>query len=549
MKRKLVFVALILIIIGAVGQFYFSYIIEKKINDLLVNANFEKYTAKIESIESSFFQRSITLNQLSLFPTEASLDSLKTGKDSINGLQKIQIGTLKIKGIGFTNFIFNKNIEINNLQISELDIYQYENSKIKKVTTNNKSFDIDAIAIKNINKVVINQINFEKVNFQIFDFSINQLKLKMKPLSFSSTGIKLEKNESGLFSLKPSRSNFEIRNIDLDFNEAHYKVLVEAILFDFENNSVKFNKLSITPEHDLYQLANSYKVSKSLFEFDVDTFAFYNFNVSKLIKGEGLFLDSICLSKFNLKLFKDKNKPEELLKTKILPHTALKRMEFPLQINKVQISNSQILIQEKLKEKDLLLELPVSKINGQITNISSLKNKETESLTVYLKAVILNTGSTEINFNFPLQRKTSTFYFNGTMGPADMHYFDTALFPVIGLKLLQGKLDKINFSATANEDKASGKMSFLYHDLKAIAYKSHSLEKNKFLSWSVNTLIHKSNPNKNGHTREVVMEFERDKYKGLGNYFWKTIETGLVNTFSPSGKQIKDSKHKRKKQN
>ena len=66
----------------------------------------------------------------------------------------------------------------------------------------------------------------------------------------------------------------------------------------------------------------------------------------KLVKGDGLFLDSIGLSKFNLKLFQDKNKPEEHLKPKELPHTLLKRMEFPLQIKKVQISNSQILLQE-----------------------------------------------------------------------------------------------------------------------------------------------------------------------------------------------------------
>jgi hypothetical protein len=548
MKRKIVFFAFILIIIGIAGKFYFSYLIEKKINDVLLNNSLAKYTIKIETIQSSLFQRSITLNELSLLPKEESLQALKSGEDSINVLQKVHIGTAKIKGIGLTDFILNKNIEINNLLFSDLDIYQYENSKIKKLSTKNKSLDIDAIELKNINELLIKQINFDQVKFQIFDFSTNQLKFKMKPLSFISTGIKLEKNKSGYFSLKPSESLFKINNIDLNFIEAKYKVLVDAIQFDFNKNTVKLNKISLKPELDLQQFADNYDVSKSFLEFDIDTFAIYNFNIKKLVKGDGLHIDSISLSKFNLKLYKDKNKPEEYLKTKELPHTLLKKMEFPLQIKKVQISNSQILIQEKLKDKDLLLEIPINDIYGKITNISSLETDSNQSMVVGLNVILMHTSSTEVNFNFPLQRDISTFYMNGSMGPAEMHYFDTALFPVIGLKLLQGKLDKINFSATANDNVALGKMTFLYHDLKAVVYKSHSLDKNNFMSWSVNTLIHKSNPNNNGHIREVVMEFERDKYKGLGNYFWKTIETGLVNTFKPGGKQIKASKHKKKEQ-
>ena len=31
------------------------------------------------------------------------------------------------------------------------------------------------------------------------------------------------------------------------------------------------------------------------------------------------------------------------------------------------------------------------------------------------------------------------------------------------------------------------------------------------------------------------MDFERTPYKGLGNYLWKTIESGIINTVSPVG--------------
>ena len=87
-------------------------------------------------------------------------------------------------------------------------------------------------------------------------------------------------------------------------------------------------------------------------------------------------------------------------------------------------------------------------------------------------------------------------------------------------------------------------MTMLYQNLEAKVFKAHSLEKNKFLSWSVNAIIKKSNPHKNKKARIVVMEFERDKYKGLGNYIWKTILSGITNSIAPGGKQVKAHKKK-----
>ena len=65
--------------------------------------------------------------------------------------------------------------------------------------------------------------------------------------------------------------------------------------------------------------------------------------------------------------------------------------------------------------------------------------------------------------------------------------------------------------------------------------------KNKLLSWAANTVIHVSNPGKNNKVRIASMEFERVEYKGFGNYVWKTLLSGIMNTILPTGKTVKDS--------
>ena len=89
-------------------------------------------------------------------------------------------------------------------------------------------------------------------------------------------------------------------------------------------------------------------------------------------------------------------------------------------------------------------------------------------------------------------------------------------------------------------------MIMLYNDLEATVFKTNTLKTNKFLSWSVNTIVKKSNPVKNKPPRVAIMKFERQTYKGIGNYMWKTILNGITNTLAPGGKHVKPNKKNKK---
>ena len=91
-------------------------------------------------------------------------------------------------------------------------------------------------------------------------------------------------------------------------------------------------------------------------------------------------------------------------------------------------------------------------------------------------------------------------------------------------------------------------MKMLYQDLEAEVYKKKTAEKNDFLSWSVNHLVHKSNPGNNGEVREATMKFERVPYKGFANFLWKTLQNGIVNTIAPFGMTTEKAASKKKRQ-
>ena len=215
-------------------------------------------------------------------------------------------------------------------------------------------------------------------------------------------------------------------------------------------------------------------------------------------------------------------------------------------VQKVTVNDSDILIETNMEKSDVLLNIPISNLNASITNITSIKSYRDTPMKVTADGLLMNVGIAHLDAVFPLKNQQNTFYFSGSLGPSKMKVFDSALYPVLGLKVLKGDLDKLTFSASANEKESTGKMTMLYHNLEAEVFKS-THEENKFLSWTVNTLIHKSNPKKNKTPREVTLHAERVIYKGLGNYFWKTLQSGIINTVA--GRKQTEASKKRKHHN
>ena len=92
------------------------------------------------------------------------------------------------------------------------------------------------------------------------------------------------------------------------------------------------------------------------------------------------------------------------------------------------------------------------------------------------------------------------------------------------------------------------RVTMQYSNLKTEVSRLKSEQKSGFLSWSVNQVVHRSNPGVTGKLRVAIMDFERTPYKGLGNYMWKTIESGIINTVSPVGLTVEKVDARKKRQ-
>jgi hypothetical protein len=555
-KKYKIMIAIMLGLIAVIfaANLIISHLISKKVADLLNNQKIENYHLSIDKTSFSLFDRSMVISQVHLSPVDSSMIKLKQNLLGKNTLQKISISQLELRGIQLFPLIFSKKVIIKHLMVED-PLYQKYSNGIKS-SEKQKPISIDSIVIKGINGFELDEIKVKNLKLQVINITSDEITFENKPMSFEFSGFKLEKINDQVYQLKPVENLFEIKNIDVSFPDKQYAFSIEKLQLNFEDSLLNFINLSYKPLINKVKLANSYPFNTEVYDLNIKDMKIFHVDLHKLVKNKGIFIDSIQISQLSIDIYKDKRKPFDESKRPQLPHNLLKNMEMPLLIHKISFENSQMYYEERLENKDILLKVNMKELNALLTNVTSIKEYRDKPLNIDLHTKFMGKADLDINMNFPLKDDQKTFYFSGQLAASELKLYDSAIIPAVGLKILQGNLESLTFNASANDYNSTGTMIMKYSDLEAEVFKHKNMEKSGFLSWSVNTLVHKSNPGKNGTLREVPMNFDRVMYKGFGNLLWKTLQSGIVNTIAPFGKtkekveakKIRQTKREKKRQ-
>jgi len=555
-KKHKIMIAITLGLIALIfaANLIISQLISKKVADLLNNQKIENYHLSIDKAKFSLFDRSMVISQVHLSPIDSSMIKLKQNLLDKNTLQNISISQLELRGIQLLPLIFSKKVFIKHLIVAD-PLYQKFGNGIKS-TEKQKPISIDSIVIKGINGFELDEIKVKNLKIQVINITSDEITFENKPMSFEFSGFKLEKIQDQVYRLKPVENLFEIKNIEVSFPNKQYAFSIEKLRVNFEESLLSFKNLSYKPLINKVKLANSYPFNTEVYDLNIKDMKIFNIDLHKLVENKGVFIDSILISQLSIDIYKDKRKPFDESKRPQLPHDLLKKMDMPLLIHNISLDSSQMVYEERLENKDILLKVNMTELSAHINNVSSIKEYRDNPLNIDIHAKLMGKADLNLNMTLPLREDQNTFYFSGQLGASQLKFYDSAIIPAVGLKILQGNLQSLTFNASANDSNSNGAMIMKYSDLEAEVFKHKNTDKSGFLSWSVNTLVHKSNPGKNGDLREVTMNFDRVMYKGLGNFLWKTLQSGIVNTIAPFGmtkekadaKKIRQAKREKKKQ-
>ncbi|PCE65993.1 hypothetical protein [Sediminicola luteus] len=532
---------LVLVLVLVAVNALVSRTLEKKLTDFIVENPSGWYSAEVGQVRFRLLRGLLEVDDVVIHPKTETLDSVTS---RTKALTDIRMRSLRISGIHILKALIQSKIEVEELLFDGLQIQTYRNGNFKKADKKTGSLDLDAIPLGKMQGVRVDQIRFKALELAVMDLRDSSYLFRNDPLDIKTSGFEIIPNDADGFRMRSLQEQLKIGAVQVGMDRMHYNAGFSELVYDFAKGDLLVKDLVIDPQKSNQEMAALYPNSKDVVHVKLPEFKVHGLQLARMVRGHGVYIDSIGIHDLELQLYKDKGKPFHAAKTKKLPHLALQQMTDSLRIEKVKVQNASVLIQEKLAKRDTLLTIDISRIVAELNHITTITPLAQTPMRLNLDGVLMQKAPLELYMEFPLQKGYHDFSFRGSLGAAQLCLFDSALFPAIGLKVLEGDLDSMTFKGTANATASQGSMIMLYHDLEAHVFKVNSLEENKFLSWAVNTLVKKANPTRKKKARVAVMHFKRDPYKSVGNYLWKSILSGITNTMAPGGKTVKSPKKK-----
>lgn len=531
-----------LVFLVLIAQLIIGSILDKKIENLLEKKKDHRYSINVRNVKVNLFTMTVILKDVDIVPDSAFVARLKSGISDKNSAFKVNIPVVRIRNIHLLTFLQDKYIDVNKLIIKGTSIDMYtvkpkETKLAKNQQKDNKPFNADTIMVKGITGVNLNEISIKDVNYRIIDLKKNDTTLKAPGLEVEIVSVKLQKNvgEGSGFKLIYKDVDVSLKSEKFVLPGGKYILTFDKMDFSMTDSILSFQNMKVVPKYSLKKMVSFSKYQYEIYNVNISEIKVFNFYPRKFINDSRVLISKITVDGLDINIFKDKSKPFNTEKRPLLPQQSLKKLKTDLYIDLVEIKNSNLLYSEKYPEKQNMMKVILGSLNATINNVSTISDSISTDkyMTIDISAQLQNKLDMGANIVFDLASSCDTFAFSGFVNGGDLSSLNNILQPAVGIKVKSGNLDKITFSAKANTEYSIGELTMLYHDLESVVVRNEKNQENKFLTWAANKVIIENNPSENNPPRSVPMYFMRCEYKGLGNFLWKTIQSGVVTTIIP----------------
>jgi len=485
-----------------------------------INEKNKNYIVEIDKVLVSVFPYGVELDSITIYSKQDT-----GGRKVLNG----QITSIKLKGISLTKAMFKKDIEISEAIISNTSIKGKipfpENARPPVISTLN--IRIDSILFDNIEFAIQNTLN-------AVAYSVKEGALKI-------SDFQVEKQDTlnvGIFK----QINFNAKEFLSVSADSMYTYTASGIVCSEDLNTLKADSFSIHPNYKEHEFTSRHKYQTDRIEARLSNIFLHNFSAAGYLTSKKLVSSFVEIGKIEVKAFRDKR-----IKFHHLKKAAFQDMiyDYPAMINidSIGLMSGNISYTEHVEKANEPGTVFFNELYAKIYKITNDTVYKTEKgyLKMSAEARLMGKARMTVLLKGRLFDKDNTFLLNGTLSDMEAKDLNPMLEKNAFIYATSGKIDKMNFSFTADNSRALGKMIFLYHGLD-IAVKNKRTDDTTAIIERVTSIIANikvidSNPAPKEAVREGIIDYPRDPERFIFNYCAKSILSGIKSSLVKSPKK------------
>jgi hypothetical protein len=539
MKKALLWVFSILVIVLGILIFltarYTDRIADPYVRSLLEQNKPMHHRISYKTIRINLISRVLKIKDVRMYP-DSSLN-----RDE-NIWMEVNVGMVKLTDFRIRDLLFNKTLRIGDFVMLNPEVDIHLPDKVTEKTIDEVAED----TVKTSKPQLLKNIYLERMlisggNFRLF--RKDKVLASSNEISFLARQINLVKDSQDQ-PLGYSYGDVKVvlSDVKIDSESGLYDMSLDKFLIQKSDSSVILEGFKMKPKYDKKEFSTKVTTQTDRFDLSINAIVLNHIGYRRLMDGQPLKVAKILLDGVNADIYRDKNVAFDFNKYPLFYNESFLRLSLPVTIDTVKVENSAILYNELAAGRTEMGIIRLDEFRLQSFNLSNIvRNDSTDQVMhVFVQAKIMGEGPMNAELILPLKGDLHKIRCSGSVGKMRLSPLNAMLEPSINMKFNDGTVTRMTFFFTGDDYQSNGWMEFLYKDIDVVLLKNDGSNQKKekgFLSFLANTVTLSNNPPP-GKTdfKSVVIGFERDKNKGLINYVWKTIQSGMVRTIVPINK-------------
>lgn len=483
-------------------------LVRKKVQ-VSLNEKFTDLNVEIEKVHISLIQSTIEFENIIL-----ASKPLKEGNNDLTG----EIESVKLKGISLLKALFKKDFDIDEVIISNYTVQgKVSFPKNKKPPTISRS------------NIRIGKVLVDKINLMLEDSSTSKA-FVVKEGILKLYNIQIEKQDTVQKFLR--KFDFEAKELLSVSADSMYTFKANGMNYSDSLKTLSLNGLSILPNYKNYDFTSRHRFETDRVEGVFSNVFIYNFPVDDYFNSGKLISSYIEVGKLDMQVFRDKRKEFEHV-NKPTFQDMIYNYQGALRIDSIGFMSGNIIYAEHVDKATGPGRISMNELQAKIYNITNDTIYKTENASMELKAeaLLMGKGKIKVALKAKLYDKQNTFSLTGSLLDLEVKELNPMLENNAFVYATSGKIEKLNFSFTANNTKANGQLTMLYNGLDLAVKNKRTDDTTSIIERIVSIIANKKTLNSNplpGKTVRIgIIDYERDPEKFIFNYCFKSILSGI----------------------
>ncbi|MBN2348146.1 MAG: hypothetical protein JXJ22_04875 [Bacteroidales bacterium] len=493
-----------------------------KIQSALNEKNID-YNVEIDKVRILMISSGIQLENITICPNQEH-----QGDRILN----VKIASIKFKGISLVKVLFKNDVNISNVTI-------YNSSIIGEFPFSQEAKPLIVLPLN----IRIGSILFDKIHLDIQNTASAQSYLVNRGV-LKVYGLKVDKQDT----LSPGiikQFDIEAEELVVASPDSMYSYTASGIFYSATTKTLTVNSFYIHPNYTGYDFTSQYDFQMNCIEAGFNNIYVHDFNATGYLTSGSLISSYIEIGKMDMNVFRDKRKEFRHV-NKPTFQDLIYNYPGTVQIDSLSLIDGNVTLSIHAEEANEPGSISFNNINCKIYKITNSTLYKTEKAFLELKgnALLMGKSKMTILLKGKIFDSHNTFFLNGTLSSLEAKELNPILEKSAFIYATSGKIDEVKFSFIANNERATGKITMLYHGLDIAVKNKRTADttaiKERFISLIVNRKLSDSNPIPDEEVREGIIDYERDPERFLFNYCFKSILSGIKSTLIKNPKKSKN---------